>query len=154
LSYPAFVKEALTDLTDPQVQRFKDWVYGGEDFLKRLLAMAGGEDSDKIVRQIRRTKALPAQQIIGIVAAHCGVQASGYSEFRSPAGGRDLAACYCRRYSGATLRELSIEFELSYRDGSAKLVSRAKARLKEPAELRPKCQQIERKLGLKTQEKV
>jgi hypothetical protein len=27
-------------------QRFKDCVYGGEDFLKRLLEMAGGEGSE------------------------------------------------------------------------------------------------------------
>lgn len=134
--------------------RFKDWVYGGEDFLKRLLAMAEGEGSEINARRLRGTKALSAQQIIGIVAAHYGVDAKGYREFRSPAGGRDLAAYLCRRYSAATLRELSIEFGLSHPDGSANLVRRAKARLKESAELRTQCQKIERKLGLKTEDQV
>ena len=147
-------KEGLTGVADPQVQRFKDWVYGGEDFLKRLLAIEGGEDSEINARRVRRTKALSAQQIIGIVAAHYGVKASGYREFRSPAGGRDLAAYLCRRYSGATLRELSIEFGLSHPDGSANLVRRAKARLKDSAELQKQCQQIEQKLGLKTEDQV
>ena len=147
-------KEGLTGVADPQVQRFKDWVYGGEDFLKRLLAIEGGEDSEINARRVRRTKALSAQQIIGIVAAHYGVDASGYREFRSPAGGRDLAAYLCRRYSGATLRELSIEFGLSHPDGSANLVRRAKARLKDSAELQKQCQQIEQKLGLKTEDQV
>ncbi len=109
-SYRAFVKEGLSTSTDPQIQRFKDRVYG--------------------------------------------VDANGYREFRSPAGGRDLAAYLCRRYSGATLRELSIEFGLSHPDGSANLVRRAKARLKESAELRTQCQKIERKLGLKTEDQV
>jgi REP element-mobilizing transposase RayT len=153
-SYRAFVKEGLSTSTDPQIQRFKDWVYGGEDFLKRLLATAEGEDFEINARRLRGTKALSAQQIIGIVAAHYGVDANGYREFRSPAGGRDLAAYLCRRYSGATLRELSIEFGLSHPDGSANLVRRAKARLKESAELRTQCQKIERKLGLKTEDQV
>jgi len=60
----------------------------------------------------------------------------------------------CRRYSGATLRELSIELGLSHPDGSANLVRRAKARLKDSAELRKQCEQIERKLGLKTEDQV
>ena len=153
-SYRAFVKEGLTNSADPKVQRFKDWVYGGADFLKSLLAMAGGEDPEINARRVRRTKALSAHQIIGIVAEHYSVDASGYREFRSPAGGRDLAAYLCRRYSGATLRELSIEFGLSHPDGSANLVRRAKARLKDSAELRKQCEQIERKLGLKTEDQV
>ncbi len=84
------VKEGLTGLTNPQVQRFKDWDYGGEDFLKRLLAIEGGEDSEIKACRVRRTKAVSTRQIIGIVVAHYSVDASGYREFRSPAGGRDL----------------------------------------------------------------
>jgi len=98
--------------------------------------MAGGEDSEINARRVRRTKALSAHQIIGIDAEHCAVDASGYREFRSPAGGRDLLAYLCRRYSGATLRKLSIEFGLSHPNGSANFVRRAKARLQDSAELR------------------
>ena len=93
-------------------------------------------------------------RFIGIVAEHYGVDASGYREFHSHAGGRDLAAFLCRRYSGVTLRELSIEFGLSHPDGSANLARRVKANLKDSAELRKQCQQIERKLGPKTEEQV
>jgi len=136
LSYRAFVKEGLANSTDPKVQRLKDWVYGEEDFLKSLLAMGGGAAPEINARRVRRTKLLSAHQIIGIVAEHYAVDASAYREFRSPAGGRDLAAYLCRRYSEAALRELSIEFGLSHPDGSANLVRQAKARLKDSAELR------------------
>ena len=74
--------------------------------------------------------------------------------FRTHAGGRDLAAFLCRRYSGVTLREPSIEFGLSHPDGSANLARRANAKLKDFAELRKQCQQIERELGLKTEDQV
>ena len=116
--------------------------------------MAGGAEPKINARRVRRTKALAAHQIIGIVAEHYAVDASGYREFRSPAGGRDLAAYLYRRYRGATLRELSIKFGLSHPDGSANLVRQAKARLKDSAELRKQCEQIERKLGLKTKDQV
>ena len=43
-------------------------------------------------------------RFIGIVAEHYGVDTNGYRKFRSPAGGRDLAAYLCRRYSRVTLR--------------------------------------------------
>jgi len=68
--------------------------------------------------------------------------------------GRDLADYHCRCYSGATLQERSIEFGLSHANGSANWVRRAKARLKDPAELRKHCEQIERKLALKTEKQV
>jgi len=92
-----FSSKGLANSTDPTVQRFKDCVYGGEDFLKSLLAMAGGEDADINARRVCRTKAPSAHQIIGIVAERYAVDASGYREFRSPASGRDLAAYLCRR---------------------------------------------------------
>ena len=123
------------------------------DGRRRLFHDSGHYDrfTQGLVDEVDRSS---AQQIIGIVAEHDGVDASGYREFRSPAGGRDLAAYLCRRYSGATLRELSIEFGLSHPDGSANLARRAKAKLKDSAELRKQCQQIERKLGLKTEDQV
>jgi hypothetical protein len=86
------VKEGLTGLTDPQVQRFKDCFYGVEALLKRLLAIQSGEESEIKARRVRRTKVLSAQSIIGIVVAYYSVNASGYREFRSVAGGRDLAS--------------------------------------------------------------
>jgi len=98
--------------------------------------------------------AAPEINALGIVAEHYSVDASGYREFRSPAGGRDLAAYLCRRYSGSTLRELSIEFRFSHPDGSANLERRAKAKLQDSAELRKQCEQIERKLELKTEDQV
>ncbi len=61
--------------------------------------MAGGEDLELNARRVRRTKTRTAHQIIGVVAAHYVVDASGYREFRSLVGGHDLAAYLCRRYS-------------------------------------------------------
>ncbi|WP_197171843.1 transposase [Novipirellula aureliae] len=153
-SYRKFVKQGLTGEVDSKVDRLRDWVYGSEDFLKRMLAMAAGEDVDENDRRIRKTHPLSAEQIIGAVADYYHVEPQAYRIFRSPAGGRDLAAYLCRRYSGITLRELSLQFGLSHPDGSANLVRRAKARLKESVKLRNECQKIEELLGLKTEDQV
>lgn len=153
-AYRAFVKQGLNRPKDTRVERLKDWVYGGEDFLKLVLARAAGDDTGKNLRRVRYVKPLSASKIIATVAQHYGVDALDYRVFRSPAGGRDLAAYLCRCYSGVTLRELSLEFGLTHPDGSANLVKRAKARLKESPELQTACKQIEEKLGLKTEDQV
>ena len=146
---------ALIRTAQPNLCRgSQHWLSGYANWYAKRNRRTGGEAPEINARRVRRTKALSAHQIIGIVAEHYAVDARGYGEFRSPAGGHDLAAYLCRRYSGATLRELSIEFGLLHPDSSTNLVRRAKARLKDSAELRKQCEQIERKLGLKTEDQV
>ena len=43
-AYRRFVKDGLIDSVDPRIDRLRDWVYGGEDFLRRVLSMAEGDD--------------------------------------------------------------------------------------------------------------
>jgi REP element-mobilizing transposase RayT len=153
-AYREFVNEGLVNPSDARLDRLRDWVYGGEDFLKRMLALAAGEDAGANLRRVRQIKLLTAEKILATVAEHYGVASEDYRRFRSGAGGRDLAAYLCRRYSGATLRELSSDFGLGHPDGSANLVRRAKKQLEESAQLQRDRDRIERKLGLKTEDQV
>jgi len=41
---------------DPKKARLKEWVYGGEDFLKQMLRMAAGEDAVKNRRRIEPSR--------------------------------------------------------------------------------------------------
>jgi REP element-mobilizing transposase RayT len=43
-----FVIDGLVNPVDPTVDRLRDWVYGGEDFLKRMLVLAEGGDEVEV----------------------------------------------------------------------------------------------------------
>jgi hypothetical protein len=43
-AYRGFVKEGLEAPEDAFKQHLREWVFGSEDFLRRMVAMAGGED--------------------------------------------------------------------------------------------------------------
>jgi REP element-mobilizing transposase RayT len=45
VAYRKFVKDGLIDPADPKIDRLKDWVYGGEDFLRRMVLLASGENT-------------------------------------------------------------------------------------------------------------
>jgi hypothetical protein len=53
-AYRQFVKARLANPTDPKLERLRDWGYGGSGFIKRLLAMASGEDEGANRRRRRR----------------------------------------------------------------------------------------------------
>ncbi|MGB6045385.1 MAG: hypothetical protein WBF93_19670, partial [Pirellulales bacterium] len=53
-AYRKFVKAGLKGSSDPKLDRLRDWVYGSEDFLKRMLAMAAGDDAGANRRRGRR----------------------------------------------------------------------------------------------------
>lgn len=48
------VNAGLKSPTDSKNDRLRDWVYGSEDFLKRVLSMANGEDPASHRRRVRR----------------------------------------------------------------------------------------------------
>jgi len=58
--------------------------------------------------------------ILDATALHYGTSADAYCGFRSSAGGQDVAALLCRRWTTATLRELSGRFGLSHPDGTSR----------------------------------
>ena len=115
--YRRFVKAGLKAPVDPRLDRLRDWVYGGEEFLKRALAMAEGKDEGANRR--RRTEPVNIDSILKATADEYGVKAEQYCGFRSRAGGRDVAAMLCRRWTGTTLRALSETFGLSHPDSAS-----------------------------------
>jgi putative transposase len=147
-AYRRFVKEGLNNPVDSSLDRLRDWVYGGEDFLKQVLAMAAGDDPLRNRRRIRRATPVDVQSIISATAASYQVDPEEYVGFRSGAAGRDLAAYLCRRYTRATLRELSERFGLSHPDSASDLVRRGAKQAKQSQKAKHHQKEIESKLGL------
>ena len=86
-AYRKFVKEGQIDSVDPKVARLRDWVYGGEDFLKRVLSMAEGNDPALHRRRLRRIQPIGVEAIISATAAEYSVTPDEYVGFRSSAAG-------------------------------------------------------------------
>lgn len=147
-AYRRFVKDGLIDPIDPRVDRLRDWVYGGEDFLKRVLSMAEGDDPVVHRGRVRRVHPVSVEAIISATAAQYAVTPDEYVGFRSGAAGRDMAAYLCRRYTRATLRELSERFGLSHPDSASDLIRRGAMRVEQSSDA-VRCQRaIEKKLEL------
>ncbi len=150
-AYRKFVKDGLLDPLDPKLDRLRGWVYGGEDFLKRMVELAGSEDELTQRRVIRRMKVIDVEAIIEATASFYKVEPTEYFGFRSGAAGREMAAYLCRRWTGVTLRTLSERLGLSHPDSAANLVRRAKIRIEQSAPYAQSATKIERKLHLKTE---
>jgi hypothetical protein len=71
-----------------------------------------------------------------------------YRAYRSAAGGRDVAAMLCRRWTTATLRELSGRFGLSHPDSAADLIKRGKRLADSNRDVARNVASIETALGL------
>lgn len=127
----------------------RDWVYGGEGFLKRMLQLAAGEDELKHRPRVRRTKIIEVDDVLAATASEYGVSAAAYVGFRSIAGGRDVAAYLCRRYTAATLVELLKRFGLRHSDSSSDMVKRAWKSIESNPSIRKRAKRIENRLGLK-----
>jgi len=153
-AYRNFVKAGLNIPADPKLDRLRDWVYGGEDFLKRVLAMAEGEDEGANRRRRRRTEPVKIDSILKATSDEYGVRAAEYCGFRSGAGGRDIAAMLCRRWTRTTLRELSKTFGLGHPDSASDLIKRGQQRTESNQEVAQRVKRIERKLGLNPETRV
>ncbi len=147
--YRKFVAEATTSEGDSKVEKLKDWVYGSEDFLKRMLLLAEGDDVQSNERRVRRTSVITVDDVLAATANEYGVAVEDYCEFRSGAGGRDLSAYLCRRYTTATLAELSSRFGLNHPDSASDMVKRAKKLVTENRAIVQRMQRIQKRLGLK-----
>jgi len=115
------------------LDRLKDWVYGGEEFLRQMVQLANHDETSQDVRRDIRKPTRSIETVIAATAKGYEVDPSDYAGFRSRAGGRVVAAYLCRRYTTATLAELSKYFGLSHRDSSGDLVRRAKRARRESA---------------------
>jgi REP element-mobilizing transposase RayT len=153
-AYRKFVKEGLLDPVDPRIDRLKDWVYGGEDFLKQMLNLVAGESDSKHRRRVRRSAVVTVDEVLEATASEYGVSIQEYCGFRSGAGGRDVAAYLCRRYTPATLAELSERFGLGHPDSSSDMVKRARKTIESNPAIQKRVKRIEKFLGLKPETRV
>lgn len=153
-AYRKFVKEGLANPPDPNLERPRDWVYGGEEFLKRMLAMVSGEDEGANRRRRRRMYPVTVDAILDATALTYGTSADTYCGYRSSAGGRDVAALLCRRWTTATLRELSGRFGLSHPDSASDLIKRGKRLAASNRDVARKVASIEKALGLNPESRV
>jgi hypothetical protein len=128
---------------DPRKGAGGDWVSGTNEFFKRMVAIAEGEDPPSRGHIARRLKAYTTDEILEVVAHAHDTDASQYSKFRSPAPGREMAALLCRRYTGCTLAELSAAFGLGHPSSSANLVFAGKTRKREFSQCRQKMLDVE-----------
>jgi len=146
-AYRQFVKDGLRRRCDPTIDRLKNWVYGGEKFFRRMVQLANREnDSQEARRSLRRTRH-SVDEILLTTAKEFGVDPREYVGFRSSAAGRDVAAYLCRRYTTATLAELSAVFGLSHRDSSGDLVKRARRGLETNKTIERRIRKIEKLLS-------
>ena len=153
-AYRQFVKDGLNAPADPMLDRLKDWVYGGEEFLRQMVQLANDEETSTNVRRDIRKPTRSIETVIAATAKEYEVDPSDYAGFRSRAGGRDVAAYLCRRYTTATLAELSKYFGLSHRDSSGDLVRRAKRARRESAKIDDRITRIEKSLSTNPESRV
>lgn len=152
-AYRRFVTEGLVNPVNPFKQQLREWVFGSEDFLRTVIALAVGGDRHRHESTIRRVHAVTVTQVLEATASHHGVDRLRYAVFRSAAPGRDMAAWLCRRWTGATLRELGPAFGLTGTDSVSNLVRRAEQQSKRSANWRMRAREIEATLHLNTEHK-
>lgn len=153
-AYRRYVKAGMLNPVDPTIDRLKDWVYGGERFLRKMVHLANRDDESQEVRRGIRKSTQSVDAVIAETAREYRVEPDDYVGFRSVAPGRDVAAYLCRRYTTATLAELSNAFGLSHRDSSGDLVRRARRAREENKELDRRICKIEKRLCLNPESRV
>ena len=153
-AYRKYVRDGLHTPEDPFKRELRKWVFGSDDFLRRMVAMAEGSDRNRHQSTSRRLKAVSVEEILDSVASYYDVDAESYAMFRSQAPGRDMAAWLCRKWTGATLRQLGPFFGLSGVDSVSNLVRRAEKRYAESRKWKRIMQEIESSLGLNTEHKA
>ena len=139
---------------DPFKHQLREWVFGSEDFLRRMVAVAEGTNRQRHESTSRRLRSVSVKEILWATAARHGVDASQYAAFRSQAAGRDMAAWLCRRWTGATLAQLGPSFGLTGTDSVSNLVRRAEQRYRQSANWRKTATEIEATLHLKTEHRA
>jgi putative transposase len=63
-AYRKFVKDGLIHPVNPPKDRLREWVYGSEDFLKRMLKLAEGKDEPRNRRLQRRLGVITVEEVL------------------------------------------------------------------------------------------
>ena len=110
-AYRRYIAEGLSGATEnPLKSALREWVIGSQEFLKRQVALAETENEKSRGRLTRRMGAVTIDEVMATVADMHEVEPEEYVGFRSPAAGREMVALLCRRYTNATLAQLSAAF--------------------------------------------
>ena len=152
-AYRQYVKEGLNFADDPFKKELREWVFGSEDFLRRMVELAEGNSEQRHQSTSRRLRAVSVAEIVDATARAHAVDPSQYAQFRCQAAGRDMAAWLCRRWTGATLQELGPCFGLTGSGSVSNLVRRAEQRRKSKA-WTMRQHEIEQSLSLNIQHKA
>jgi hypothetical protein len=72
-AYRKYVREGMNFSEDPFKQELREWVFGSEDFLRRMIALAEGSRPGRHQSTSRRLKSVSVDEILQTVAAHHGV---------------------------------------------------------------------------------
>ena len=102
-AFRKYVRDGLHVAEDPYKRELRSSVFGSEDFLRTMVALAEGSDRDRHQSTSRRLKAVSVSAILQAVASQYHVAPEDYARFRSQEPGRDMAAWLCRKWTGATL---------------------------------------------------
>lgn len=153
-AYRKYVRDGRTTPEDPFKRELRKWVFGSEDFLRRMIAIADGGDRKRHESTSRRLQSVSVDEILNATAEYHGVKPTDYAKFRSQASGRDMAAWLCRRWTGATLSDLGPAFGLAGVDSVSNLVRRAEKRRTESSKWRKTSKEIEDQLKLNTEHKA
>ncbi len=101
----------------------------------RVESMAKVDDPVLHRRRVRRANSVSVDSIFRATASKYAASAEEYVGFRNGAAGRDMAAYLCRRYTSATLRELSDRFGLNHPDSALDLIRRGAKRMLTSAQI-------------------
>ena len=152
--YRKYVRDGLMDRDDPFKDQLREWVFGSEDFLRQMIALAAGKNRTRHESTSRRLKSVSVEDVLNATATLHGVDASDYAKFRSRAPGRDMAAWLCRRWTGATLAELGGYFGLTGTDSVSNLVRRADKQETQSVAWKSMVRKVETALGLNAKHKA
>ena len=119
-----------------------------------MVQLANYDETSQDVRRDIRKSTRSIETVIAATAKEYEVNPSDYAGFRIRAGGRDVATYLCRRYTTATLAELSKYFGLSHRDSSGDLVRRAKRARRENVKIDDRITRIEKSLSTNPESRV
>jgi len=119
-----------------------------------MVQLANDDETSQDVRWNICKSTRSIETVIAATTKEYEVDPSDNAGFRSRAGGRDVAAYQCRRYTTATLAELSEYFKLSHGDSSGYLVRRAKRARLENAKIDDRITRIEKSLSNNPESRV
>ena len=112
------------------------------------------EDEGVNRRRRRRISPVTVDAILDATARQFRTSPDKYCGLRSRAGGRDVAAMLCRRWTTATLRELSARFGLTHPDSASDLIGRGQRSAKSNRDVAMQVASIEQALGLNPESRV